>query len=85
MPKIPFTLFLLILFIIPASAVDTDKWDLVAHQEIVPQQSFLVGDYTITLAERENNGLDDYTVIVYIEQNGIRQTELMRVGDTAFI
>jgi hypothetical protein len=82
--KMPFTLFPFLLLIIPASAVDTDKWDLVIHQEIVPQQSFHVGDCIITLADREKNGLDDYTVIVYIEHNGNKQTELMRDGDTAF-
>jgi len=60
--QIPFTFFLFLLLIIPASAVDTDKWDLVAHKEIVPQQSFPVENYSITLAEREKNGLDDYTV-----------------------
>jgi hypothetical protein len=36
------------------------------------------------LSDREKNGLDDYTVIGYIEQDGNRQTELMRDGDTAF-
>ena len=36
------------------------------------------------LADREKNGLDDYTVIVYIEKDGNKQTELMRDGDTAF-
>ena len=82
--KISLTVFILLLLIIPASAIDTDKWDFVAHQEVVPQQSFPVGDYTITLADREKNGLYDYTVIVYIEQNGNRQNELMRAGDTAF-
>jgi hypothetical protein len=82
--KIPITLLILLLLIIPATAIDPDKWDLVTHQEIVPQQSFLVGDYTITLSDRQENGLDDYTVIVNIEHNGNKQTELMREGDTAF-
>jgi hypothetical protein len=77
-------LFTLLLLTVPAIAIDTDKWDLVTHQEIIPHQSFPVGNYTITLAERENTGLDDYTVIVYIEQNGNRQTELMRASDTAY-
>lgn len=52
--KILFTLFTLLLVTIPAIAIDSDKWDLVAHQEVVPQQSFPVGGYTITLAECEN-------------------------------
>jgi hypothetical protein len=84
MLKKPLTLFILLLLIIPATAIDPDKWDLVTHREIVPQQSFPVGDYTITLADREKNGLDDSTVIVHIEHNGNKQTELMREGDTAF-
>jgi hypothetical protein len=84
MLKIPVTLLILLLLIIPATAIDPDKWDLVTHQEIVPQQSFPVGDYTITLSDRQQNGLDDYTVIVNIEHNGNKQTELMRAGDTAF-
>lgn len=84
MLKILLTLFTLLFVTIPAIAIDTDKWVLEAHQEIAPHQSFPVGDYSITLAEREKNGLDDYTVIVYIEKNGNRQTELMRVDDTAF-
>ena len=84
MLKMPVTLLILLLLIFPAAAIDADKWDLVTHQEIVPQQSFPVGDYTITLSDRQKNGLDDYTVIVNIEHNGNRQTELMRDGDTAF-
>ena len=68
----------------PVVSVDSDKWALMAHREMVPQQSFKVGDYTVTLADREKNGLDDYTVIVYIEHDVTRQTELMRDGDTAF-
>jgi hypothetical protein len=82
--KLLLALFILLLVTIPSMAIDTDNWDLVTHQEIVPQQTFPVGDYLITLAEREKNGLDDYTVFVYIEKDGNRQTELMRVGDTAF-
>jgi hypothetical protein len=82
--KIPFTLFLFLLLIIPASAIDTDKWDFVTHQEISPQQSFSVGDYTITLEDQQQNGVDDYTIIITIEQNGNKQTELMRAGDSAF-
>ena len=66
--KIQLTVFILLLLIIPASAIDTDKWDLVTRQEIVPQQSFPAGDYTITLAEQEKNGFDDYTVIVYLNK-----------------
>ncbi len=85
MLKTPLTLFILLLLTIPATAIDSNKWDLVTHQEIVPQQSFPVGDYTITLADRNKNGLDDYTVIVYIEHNGNKQTELMRDGDTVFL
>jgi sorbitol-specific phosphotransferase system component IIA len=81
--KVSSTLFILLLVIIPVLAIDTDKWDLVTHQEIVPKQSFPVGEYTITMAEREKNDLNDYTVVIFIEKDGIRQTELMRVGDTA--
>lgn len=84
MLKIPVTLLILLLLIIPATAIDPDKWDLVTHKEIVPQQSFLAGDYTIRLSDRQKNGLDDYTVIVNIEHNGNKQTELMRAGDTVF-
>lgn len=65
-------------------AIDTDKWDFVAHKEISPQQSFSVGDYTITLEDQEQNGVDDYTVIIAIEQNGNKQSELMRAGDSAY-
>lgn len=68
---------------VPAASVDPDKWDLITHQEIVPQQSFPVEDYTITLADREKNGPGDYTAVVYIEYNGNKQTELMRDGDAA--
>jgi hypothetical protein len=82
--RIPLTLFILLILTIPVTAIDSNKWDLVTHQEIVPQQSFPVGDYTITLADRNKNGVDDYTVIVYIEHNGNKQTELMRDGDTVF-
>jgi len=75
MLKIPLILFALVFLAVPAASVDPDKWDLITHQEIVPQQSFPVEDYTITLADRETNGLGDYTAVVYIEYNGNKINE----------
>jgi hypothetical protein len=82
--KISLTIVILLLLTTPAMAIDADKWNFVAHQEISPQQSFSVGEYTITLEDQEQNGVDDYTVIVNIEQNGNKQSELMRAGDSAY-